>query len=328
MPPPNLQTSLHSTYYGGRSLSKWNIQFDGSPSGIHIKRFLVRVEHMAQSENISEKRLVNELHYVLRNAAVEWYWTMIERNPNISWSALKNEIRKRFQDRRSDLDIRLQIESRKQRARDSFYEFYHDLISLSLQLETQLTDAELMRIIRRNMRPGLQDRLTEIEFTNVDDMVRRCVAHEDTWNRTGYIPELLCQPRRHVSELHEFPFSSSADIEGEVLAIRSGSNFQTNSQRTTATAGSSPKVHCWNCLQPHHLYPDCNMPISEKFCFGCGNKGYIKPHCPNCRQKAGNLFMGAGTKSFSPNLNKVMVDSVCNTDPEFHEILRRPNQAK
>lgn len=68
-----LNYSSPPMYKGGRSLSKWNIHFDGTHTGIHIKRFLVRVEHLARSENISDIRLVNELHYILRGTASECY---------------------------------------------------------------------------------------------------------------------------------------------------------------------------------------------------------------------------------------------------------------
>lgn len=314
-------------YNYGRSLSKWNISFDGSPTGINVKRFLVRVEHLAKSEDIIESRLVNELHYVLRGTAVEWYWTLIERNKEISWSALKTEIKKRFQDRRSDFDIRYQIDSRKQRPRDSFYEFYNDLISLSLQLETPLTDAEIMRIIRQNMRPGLQDRLTEVQFSNVDDMVRRCVAHEDTWNRTGFVPELLCQQKRHVSEIATQSFSN-LNIEENLAALKLAQNPATNLiGSSTPTSLLPPRNCCWNCLQPNHFYPDCPISIRHKFCFGCGIKGYIKPECPQCCQKSGNLNAGVRTSNFqAPKTNKVMVDSVSNTDPELYDMIRQYNK--
>ena len=322
-----------------KSLSKWGIIYNGTPNDLHIKRFLMRVEHLAKSEKIPTQRLVTDLHYILKGNANEWYWTFIERNPNITWDNLKVELNKCFQGPRTDDDIRSQMEGRKQKHRESFCEFYQELISMSLQLEVPITDQEIIRIIKRNMRAGLQDKLTNIDITSVDNLFRKCLAYEDTWNRTGFMPELMCQNRKYVNTVDAvdqicepipayFPTMSSSTSYTYPTLVESQANHLNLSalnlnrgaeqpMRQTFTPNNGPNVgvtHNNPVTRNENRRPDWTIT-----CAGCGSKGYHFNSCFKCNPPPGNWRAEERNPSISILRHNNRVEAASNTDPELYK---------
>lgn len=319
-----------------RSLSKWDIVYNGHPKGIHIKRFLTRVEHMARSEEVPPQKLVTDLHYILKGNANDWYWTFIERNPNITWDMLKMELKKCFQGPRTDEDIRSQLETRKQKYRESFTEYYHDIISMTLQLELPLTEQEIIRMIRRNMRAGLQDKLTDSNITSVDELFRKCVAYEDTWARTGFLPELMCQQHKSIHSLEsaeqEFNRMSMSDFmptyppmvaqnASEVSQSTNIAALANNRELRPPKPFYSPNPHQTpGLIHVNHLSRqpiDNRRPDGSIFCAGCGTKGYRMEHCFKCNPPSGNWRAGARNANISDPQRNNQVETASNTDPEL-----------
>lgn len=121
----------------------------------------------------------------------------------VSWIQLKCAMSERFQDRRTDYDIRRSLDVRKQKHGENFLEFYNTLLTMAIPLKTPLKEPDLFNIIKRNMRSGLQIATAANKFRNLSELVNVCVAHEDTWERTGYNPEAACHPRRYINEIYD-----------------------------------------------------------------------------------------------------------------------------
>lgn len=100
-------------------------------------------------------RLVKEFSVLLHGEPYEWYWNFVQKKGLVTWQQLRNEFVKMFRDRRSDDDIKIELESRKQKyeKRESFLQFYNLMLAKSLNLQTPIHDNEFLRILKKNMRP-------------------------------------------------------------------------------------------------------------------------------------------------------------------------------
>lgn len=179
-------------------IHKWNIIFDGTPFGSPIDRFLYRVEHLAKSNRIPFSKLVNDLHILLRKIALEWYWSYLQRNGIVQWENLIQDMRSRFQDRKTDFEIRQSIVARKQKFRESFLEFYSAILDSTLSLNQSLPESEIFFILRQNMSSELQLKLAGRKISTVPELVNQCVDIEDTWLRVNNCPG---PSRKNVQEL-------------------------------------------------------------------------------------------------------------------------------
>lgn len=119
---------------------------------------MFRVEYLASVFCISDNQLVNNFGFLVRGAAKEFYWMVIEKTSNLdlSWKQLRCAFVNQYQIRRSDSDIKRMLDSRKQKNREPFQDFYNDLLCISLPLREPMLDQDLIELMQRNMRYGLQ----------------------------------------------------------------------------------------------------------------------------------------------------------------------------
>lgn len=200
-PPVNVtQSSIsHQNTQISQIISKWNISYDGSAKDVAVERFLFRVEYLASVFGISDSQLVKNFGFLVRGVAKEFYWMVIEKTANLdlSWKQLRCAFINQYQIRRSDSDIKRILDARKQRNRESFQDFYNDLLCLSLPLREPLFDQDLIELMQRNMRYGLQVECAGKGFRSVPEFIHFCICLEDAWNRIGYVPEFVMFPKSH-----------------------------------------------------------------------------------------------------------------------------------
>lgn len=275
----------------------WNLKFSGSKKdNVSIDRFLKRVERMALRYQISQNRLVDDLSFLLDGDAKEWYWTYLEKMGYVTWVQLKAELIRRFQIRKSDDDVYIDMSTRKQDyPKESFYDFYFAILQMSMQLRVPMPDHELIRFLKANMRPGLHlalgNQLSQIHA--IDQLVLRCVEFEDLWTKFGYSPEsALSPPSRVVNELSCSapvidPDSASAIDINEIRFNQNGYRppvpryADYSNKNSIKPSTSSTDVICYSCNQHGHYANNC--PASKKK--SADESGL----CLNCNFKLGNV---------------------------------------
>lgn len=327
-------TSHHTRKYPTHlQVQKWNINFNpSSKETIPIEQFLYRVEHLAKVYKISHNDLVNDVQFLLSGEACQYYWLFLKTTSNLNWADLKVALVTRFKDRKTDFDIKFELHSRKQNVpRETFLEFYNAVLTISYTLKVPLSDSDLIDLLMRNMRDGLMISLAGESFTSIQELVKRCVALEDSWSRIGYIPENNLQRRRNVSELGECqqpqPMNNSSNelnnysFDASVSAL--AQSYNTFNKASISTPNNRT---CWNCdaVGLHH-WIDCTDSVKRKFCYGCGAKNTLKPNCVRCSTKSGNLrseVKVTGSIPFRNNeisLNQPQTEEAAsNTDPELY----------
>lgn len=207
-PPPCNSNSVRSEE--AKSLSKWNIRYgstsDDKQNERSVDRFLFQVEFLANAYNVSSARLVKELSVLLRGEPYEWYWNYVQRNGLVTWPVLRAELVKMFRDRRTYDEVRQDLESRKQKydKKETFLQFYNVMLAKTLNFQTPYSDVDFLRILKQNMRPGLQVALAIENVPTIDQLIQRCMSLEDTWTRNHFDPEASCSnaPRRMIHEIY------------------------------------------------------------------------------------------------------------------------------
>lgn len=330
---PNFSNSSRK-YPTHLQVRKWNINFNpNAKDAIPIEQFLYRVQHLAKVYSIRDEDLVNDVQFLLSGEACEYYWLYIKTTPNTNWINLKEALMNRFQDRKTDFDIKCELHKRKQNApRETFLEFYSAILSISYTLKAPLSDKDLIDLMMMNMRDGLQISLAGESFHDIQSLVKRCVVLEDSWNRIAYVPESVLQRRRNVSELG----SQTSNACMSVTVADQASNYNSfdvsvsalnNSYQNFNKNSSSVQNNrtCWNCdVVGLHHWMDCPDSVKRKFCYGCGTKNVLKPNCIKCFPNQGNRSREVKSSGnhfhnneILPTLQSTTEEAASNTDPEL-----------
>lgn len=312
----------------------YNMKFDGASSKTPIERFLYRIQEIAKDHGVHKDQLVGQLGTVLHNEAVDFYWTFRERNKDVRWSDLKKAFIYRFSDRRTQEDVWHSLDARKQKANESFLEFYNAIVEISLSLKEPIRDSKLIRLLKDNMRPSLQLQLAGKVITSLPKLINKCISIEETWKRIKCRPE-LCH-MKNVNELCEVN-SSFCEFQKETEEVRADEmkngveaiHHQSNTSRNCGSESvrSDSGLKCWNCLKPGHSFNDCGVAKVRDFCYGCGKTDTLKPNCSVCKLKAGNGIQGMALRVANPGVvqNPITLrqtsitteEAATNTDPEL-----------
>lgn len=348
VPPTSDNFQNHYSFNNNRSFSrnylpasKWNISFDGSRNGLSIDRFIYRVQHLAQANRISDNQLVNDLGFLLTGDALEWYWIFIERNNPVTWAKLHFEIKRRFQGNQCDDDIIQDIENKKQKwqshPKENFLQFYSSILSLTLKLRQNYSDENLLRVLKRNMRPGLRLALVDQRIMTVDELARRCTALEDMWARTNFDPEANCQPKKSVNEMfydcnslnsYSQNNASAVSDEHDSICAYNAPKFQSQNYNSNFSKPHSqpyfqnvyktpsPMLHCFNCHEFGHFMKNCTKPIP---CAHCRNQFRTENYTSEQKPQGTPLLRHNNSVPTPALKNSSQVDAAVNTDQELSQ---------
>lgn len=327
-----------------RDPSTWGLTFHGNSRDPPVENFIFRIESIATGVfNVNLDSLVNEFCTFLRDEAQSWYWSYMQRNTGkrITYTQFRVDFMARFRDMRSDFDIKCSLSNRKQNYRDKeeFRKYFDAMMAISARLAKTIPDDELLEIIKRNMRPGLQIALINHNFSNLDELLLQCVSLESMWTRLGYNPEAFVLNRRSVEEvfiestdeqlvLNKAEHNLSAlNIQKQINAPRS---FQlknsnppvtdgkySNSYSMPASFKSDPNLLtiCFNCDDIGHHFKDCQVQEKRVFCYRCGNLGFYLPQCPNCKKWYLNYHQRTSTHGTTYPQNQSSVPQIQSNQP-------------
>lgn len=255
------------------TISNWRIKFTGSPNDLPLEDFIFRVNCMtSQSLNGNFGLLSQFAHLLFSGPALSFYWRVHRTVRDLDWYELCSRLQERYQDQRTDRDIKDAMRRRKQGSNESFDEFLDAMLSIADSLREPMSDSEIAVEVRYNLRAELQHELLHIDTSDLASLRRECHRHEEFLRsiRPQYRSALK---RSFVNSLQAEEKSDSETEEAQeavVCAIRSSDNSK-----------------CWNCEEPGHRYHDC-LQARRVFCYGCGAVDVYKPNCEKCKTKSEN----------------------------------------
>lgn len=295
-----------------RNKVQWNIKFSGSSQGLNIKDFLFRLEAYAEMDGIPTSELHTILPKLLNDVAEKWYWVFRKKNPQATYSQLKEALIYEFSDSESDRQLRKIIQTRLQKNKEMFSEYLLEMETLNSRLTSPFTQFELLDIVRNNMDPALQNVTLTSQFHSTEHLSQTCRKFERLWLRTGHDPRLLVDGRTAkrptINELNIA--TSKIDVEdGKIGENPDDDHFLEAMKIPTKTTPfnrnskqqSDTYLICWNCKDLGHRYQDCTLPPQGIFCYGCGRERILKPQCLYCTKTilSGNTSMAVNESGVS-----------------------------
>lgn len=255
------------------TISNWRIKFTGSPNDIPLEDFIFRVNCMTtQSLNGNFTLLSQFAHLLFSGPALHFYWRVHRAVRELDWYELCSRLQERYQDQRTDRDIKDAMRRRKQGSSESFDDFLDAMLTIADSLREPMSDSEIAVEVRNNLRSELQHELLHVDTSDLASLRRECHRHEEFFRSIR--PQYRSAFRRNfVSTLQAEEHSESEAEEApeaEICAVRSFDNSK-----------------CWNCEEQGHRYHDCLQP-RRVFCYGCGAADVYRPNCDRCKAKAEN----------------------------------------
>lgn len=260
--------------YRFQNFDKWGLKFDNR--NMSVDDFLFRLERLRVSYGASWDDVVINFHHFVAGPVETWFWAFVKTNPNISWIGLKNAMIEHFRSLETDSELSRRLYDRHQGTNESFDDFYLAVQQLNGRLRVPKTDAEIIDVLKNNVKKQMGLLLITFETNSLADMVHVCrkvekylVDREAAFQRARGAP--IAPPRRSaVSELvAEDPVEDDThlpDIEAFHLKREKDSRNYT----------------CWNCKGRGHSFFECPDPQRALFCFRCGWENTTSPQCPRC----------------------------------------------
>lgn len=268
----SLANSSHSSLNSSSShssfrIDKWNISYDGSQD---ISDFLFKVDTLKSRTGYPSDQVVANFHTFLKGKAEVWFWSYLKQNPNTSYDELKSAIQKQYGKIENDCDKIVRMVERRQMPKESFDDFFTEMISMNSKLSTPLNDTKIIELVKDNVKESLGALLFSHDFYSLEHLREAARKAEKYIARQNQ----LRNTKRYVSEIDSLNIEKEVvETEGEIAAFK----YQ-NSQRERKEIDTS-KFKCWNCDHIGHSYYECPSKTRILHCFRCGEKNVTTLEC-------------------------------------------------
>ena len=274
-------------------IQNWNIKFDGSSTGLQVEEFLYRIKSLTKDTfNGDFSVICRNLHILLTGKARDWYWRYHKQVDAINWNDFCNALRCQYKSYKSSFDIREEIRNRKQKLGETFDSFFDSILSIMDHLPIPMSDAELIEILARNLRPEIRQDLLYVPIHSISHL-RKLVQM-----RENFLSDETVQKNLHVTRSPNSAFGRKYISEiNATEEVNLDLNVDTDCS-IEAIHSSEIKSKCWNCDEIGHHWENC-LEKRSIFCYGCGTKNVYKPNCVKCaanKQQQSKNFRGIITK--------------------------------
>ncbi|XP_063827955.1 uncharacterized protein LOC135077361 [Ostrinia nubilalis] len=250
--PVNCNACVHSL----------NLRFNGKDS---VQDFIVRIEELCLSRNISREKLFNSAVELFTDDALFWYRGT--RDQLNSWEDLKASLLEEYLPYDYDHRLLQEIRSRTQGPDESICSYLSLMQNYFSRLRKPLDDEEKLSLVKFNIRPSYSIPLVNVEIKSWADLKRHCRQLEAARQRA----ESFTEPPRGVQN-----------------AVAPDLAYKSKSARPKCEAvvkSLSMEKFCVRCRVKDHTLRDCKAP-HVVICYRCGEKGVTAVNCPKCvRQK-------------------------------------------
>lgn len=257
---------------------KWNLTFSGE-KGASLGAFLERVAELQVARGITDHELWASAVDLFVGPALIWY--RAARRRTTSWSALVTALKQTFQPADYEDCLLEEIRLRTQGKEEPLEIYVAIMENLFARLASPSTERERLRVIRKNLAPYYQDRLSlQLDDINsIHDLLNLGRRVEAGRLRTE---KYTAPPPQHSTMEKDLAYSKLPSQFAEVLPFVSQGRLEVVPQFNTASPRVSNKP-CWNCKETGHPYRKCPRPLTQ-FCLTCGNPGVHYADCRKCHK--------------------------------------------
>lgn len=160
---------------------------------------------------------------------------------------------------------------RKQLPKESFADYYTEMIEMNFRLAQPMSDAKMIDLIKNNVKESFGSIILTTELFNLEhlrDVARKAEMYTIRQQR-------LRMQKRVVSEVDMSEnIDEETSIDTEIAAIK----FQGYHNRERKEIDTK-NFKCWNCGEIGHSFHDCQSEKRSLFCFRCGEKNVTSPQC-------------------------------------------------
>lgn len=110
-------------------------------------------------------------HHFPEGIALRWYQ---KSQRELRWEQLREDMIARFRGNESDESIWCKITNRKQEDRETFEHFYNSILDLHDRLVNPLSDAQMIGVLRSNVKLETKKCLIPVISTDLNDFVNKC----------------------------------------------------------------------------------------------------------------------------------------------------------
>lgn len=252
-------------------LSRWRITFDGTEATMSVEDLIFRLDYLKTSDGVTDEYLAQNIYRIFLGKAEQWYWQFCRTHDRLDWQSIRHALVSQFRGLATDYEIIRDIMDRKQGPRETFDDFSGAIISMNNRLRVPLPAIELIDIMRRNLLP----KLSNITFTAI------C----NTLQEFRYV---CIRAERHLASIHPPRYEARHINEVQQVPAEYPQEYLEAYDKPKSKAILPPKAQtnwkCWNCELLGHGFKDCMAPPQGLFCYRCGERGIIAPHCHRCKQ--------------------------------------------
>lgn len=259
-------------------VDRWNVKYDGKCS---LSDFLIRIEELRLSRGVTKDQLMQSVPELLKDDALLWYRT----RRFMDWDDFVTQLRHAFEPYDYENSLWDEIRRRTQGSQERVISFIVAMENMFRRLPTLPSESMRLQILRRNLLPYLQSRLSLQSVTTVDELLRMCRSIEETESR---LQNFAPPPTNYRSLLepdlaYRKPVSRVSAVERDEKSL---SDLSENIPEVNAVQSekSSRDVCCWNCREVGHRFSGCSKP-RRKFCFRCGADNVISRDCRKCHSQ-------------------------------------------
>lgn len=243
---------------------KWGLKFSGR-SDMSVNAFLVKVDEYCTSRNVNRSQLFASASDLFEGDALMWY--RVVKNHVSNWDNLVRHLKEEFLPPHTGDLLWRQILTRTQGKDESIGIYVAIMTSLFDRMPTNVSDTLRMKVLRTNILPFYQERLSLLEIGTPFELIEYYRKLEST---------------RVNMESFKPPQTSPLSLEPDLAYV------PPKSSRAAFNVVESQNV-CYRCNKPGHFARECQNggPRTPMKCFRCGKEGFTVRTCPNCK-RAGN----------------------------------------
>lgn len=275
--PPNMMPHLDQVEARASRVEKFGLVFDGNQKRMSVDDFVFRIQYLQRQYKIPDSEMLRDFHLLVKGSALDWFWLQVKTNQVTSWDALTHSLISHYQTPSSYLEIMRDLVERKQQSGESIDDYFHSINRLRSKLEHPITEYEMIRIAKLNLKESLSKMMFSVTVSSVEQLRVQCLEAERLFFRREVKPiQGPTRVQRYANEVHY-------DQDENDDCAESPDNHEVE-----AVSG----LICWNCREPGHTFMECKATEWNRFCYRCGKPDVITPQCPKC--KSGNPRRNAG----------------------------------